>query len=305
MGWGKVVIWISVLIVFIILAIYWFAPTNVEFIMGNVNSNFSLNAGSLQSLQYYPNMRFPSSDISYKIDSECSSGKASYMEKAFAELSQSTNLIFFPVDSNQEILVTCSNQIRNEGNGLFVAGEGGPTKVIAEDKFNVILTGEILLLSQSSCNTPIVPLHELLHVLGFQHSANPNNIMYNITNPNCMQTLGEDIPVLLNQIYSYPSLPDLEFGNTSASMHGRYLDINMTIMNEGLADAQPSSVEIYADGNLIKEFTFDGIKLGEGEIITLYNVFVMQINVKQLEMVINYNLDELDKNNNEIKLTVK
>lgn len=304
MGWGKVVIWISVLVVFMILAIYWFAPTNVQFIMGNVNSNFSLNS-SFQSLQYYPNMRFPNSDISYKIDSGCSSGKTSDMEKAFSELSQSTNLIFSPVDSNQEILITCSNQVRNEGNGLFVAGEGGPTKVIAEDKFNIILTGEILLLSESACNTPIVPLHEILHVLGFQHSANPNNIMYNITNPNCMQTLGDDIPALLNQIYSYPSLPDLEFGNTSAGMHGRYLDVNMTIMNEGLADAQPSSVGIYADGNLIKEFTLDGIKLGEGEIITLSNIFVAQININQLEMIINYNLGELDKNNNEIKLTVK
>lgn len=304
MGWERVAVLIFVVLVFGILAIYWFGPTNVEFIMGNANSNFSLNS-SLQDLQYYPNLRFPSSDISYKISSECSLSKSSDMEKAFSELSQSTILRFFPADNNEEILITCSNQIKPEGNGLFVAGEGGPTKVIAENKFNVILTGEILLLSEPVCNIPLVSLHELLHVLGFQHSTNSRNIMYSITNPSCSQILGEDIPTLLNQIYSYPSLPDLELQNISADMHGRYLNINMTIMNEGLADAQQSSIEIYADGNLIKEFDVEGIKLGEGEIITLTSIFVAQINVNQLEIVTTYNFDELEKDNNKIKLTIK
>ncbi|HTY44108.1 MAG TPA: matrixin family metalloprotease [Patescibacteria group bacterium] len=304
MGWGKVALLIFILVVFVAFLIYWFSPVQIEFITGNTNSNFSMNS-SLTGLQFYPNMRFPSTDISYGFNSSCSQKRISDMVQAFSQLSQQTNLTFSQVDNNEEITITCSNQVVPQGNGLFIAGEGGPTKVIAEDKFNVILNGEVLLLTDPSCSHPVVSMHELLHVLGFQHSLNPNNIMYPITNPNCMQTLGQDIPAVLNQVYSYPSLPDLELQNVSASMHGRYLDVNLTILNNGLADAQPSKIDIYADGNLIKELDEDGIKLGEGEIITLGDIFVTKISINQLEIVVNYNFNELEKDNNQVTLTIK
>jgi hypothetical protein len=303
MGWGKVLGLVFILFVILLLTIYWFVPTNIKFVTGNYNTNFSLNNNSdLTAMQFYPNMRFPDSSITYKISSDCPSDKSSDMLTAFQELSDITNLTFHAVDSNEEVSITCSNQVVQEG-GLFTAGEGGPTKVIAGDKFNVIFSGEILLLRPSGCEKPQIAAHELLHVLGFKHSLNEYNIMYNVTN--CLQTIGEDIPVLLNELYSYPSLPDLAFENASAQMHGRYLDVNMSVVNEGLADSQPATVDIYADGNLLKEFSLDGIKIGEGTIISFSNIFVAQISVSQLELVVNYNYNELEKNNNNLTLEIK
>jgi hypothetical protein len=302
MGWKGIVGLFIVLLIAMILVFYWLVPLNVEFITGNINSNFSVNPG-LEKMQFYPDMRFPTSNLSYRIYSNCPSEKSSEMKNAFDVLSRLTPLRFYPVDSNEEVSITCSNEIKPEGGDLFIAGEGGPTKIIAGDKFNVIFQGEILLLFSSSCSIPVVPIHELLHVLGFQHSMNPRNIMYNVTS--CVQDIGDDTITLLNELYSYPSLPDMEFGNSSARMHGRYIDLNMTVINDGLADSQPFTVDIYADNSLIKEINMDPIKIGEGEEVAFTNIFVARVSVSQLKMNINYNFDELEKDNNQIILNVR
>ncbi len=188
------------LLIFLLLSSAWmFFPyqNGIFEITSGGNSNFSLYDYGNDNMQFYKNMRFPDSTISYKIEN-CPLQKTNDMENSFKIISNLTSLRFYPADQNQEILITCKERTVIE-DGLFIAGEGGPTKIVSEKNFNVILNGEILLLRESDCPTPNVEIHELLHVLGFNHSANSKNIMYPISR--CGQTIGEDTIELLNNLY--------------------------------------------------------------------------------------------------------
>ena len=50
--------------------------------------------------------------------------------------------------------------------------------------------------------------------------------MYNVSR--CSQTIGEDSLELIDNLYSYPSYPDLVFDNVTAKLSGRFLDANLT-----------------------------------------------------------------------------
>ena len=279
------------------LIVYWFIPFGTtEFGTKSSNSNFNVNQSG--DMQFYQNMRYSDSEISYNIY-DCPLQKKNDMEKAFDIISNRSVLRFSSVEEDSEISVTCDSKNRIE-DGLFIAGEGGPSKIIKGNKFNVILKGEILLIRDSNCENPNVALHELLHALGFDHSENPNNIMYPISK--CKQTIGDDIFMLINELYSTPSQPDLTFENVSAVMHGKYLNVNMSISNYGLKDSMESKIFIYADDKFVKEIELEALKIGYGRIISLSNLFVKQINVNSLDFFIDYNFSELEKNNNRINL---
>ncbi len=290
-----------VFILFVIsLMFLYFVPLNTFNFTTTGNSNFSIVTNESQ-MQFYPNMRFPESEISYKV-LDCPLQKKNDMEYAFSIMENLTSLSFYPVDNNEEISVTCEQ--KNKVNGeFFIAGEGGPTNVTIIGDFYVIMNGEILLIKQSDCPNPNVALHELFHVLGFEHSTNPDNVMYNVTK--CDQTIGEDMIQLINKLYSIPSAPDLAFSNVSAVMNGRFLDINMTITNVGLHNADEAKIIIYGDEKKIKEIDLEPLEMGYGRFISMGNIFVSQIKVDELELVIDSNFNEINKENNKIKLKIK
>ncbi len=289
------------LIAIALLIFYWFIPNNAEFFLGSPSSsNFTLDNST--EMQFYSNMRFPNSTISYKINQDCSLQKKNDMKRAFQIISQDTILEFYPINSNEEISVTCDEKNKIEG-GMFIAGEGGPTKIISGEKFDVIFHGNILLIRDVKCERPNVAIHELLHVLGFNHSSNPNNIMYPVTK--CSQVIGEDTLQLLNEIYSYPSQPDLSFENVHAKIEKRYLDINMSIRNNGLKKSENANVKIYLDDDFLKEVNLESIGIGEGITLSLSNVFVSKINIRELNLIIESDFEELEKENNKIKLKMK
>ena len=300
MDWKKILTILSALVI-ISLLFFYLSPFNVsEFIAKkSENTNFSLN--SSDSMQFYPNMRFPDSAISYKIN-DCPLEKRNEMENAFEIISNKTVLNFYIAKSDEEISIICKEKTRTEG-GLFIAGEGGPIKVMQGEKFNVIMQGEILLLRESKCKNPNIAIHELFHVLGFNHSLNSANIMYYVSD--CGQTIGDDQIKLINNLYSVLSHADLTFKDASAVLHGRFMDVNMTIKNSGLKDSEKAIVEIYADDELVKEIDFDKLEIGYERIITLGNIFVTKINPEKIELFINAGFNELEKNNNKIKLEIK
>ena len=292
---------ISVCAIFLIfLMVFYFVPFNtIKFGVKSGNYNFSIPEKG-KTMQFYPNMRFSSSEISYRI-SDCSLQKQNDMESAFGMIEDITPLVFYPLHSHEEIYITCQDKnIINEG--MFIAGEGGPTNITMAGEFNVITHGEILLIRESVCQNPNVAMHELFHVLGFDHSENPENIMYSISD--CEQTIGEDMIELINTLYSVPSKPDLVFGDASAIMSGRLLNINISVRNVGLSNADSSTITIYADGKVVKEINLVPISVGSG-IMTTGNIFISQININEIELVINNNFSEMSKDNNKIKLEIK
>ncbi|MFH1918133.1 MAG: matrixin family metalloprotease, partial [Nanoarchaeota archaeon] len=249
---------------------------------------------------FYDNMRYPDSTISYRID-DCPLQKKNDMEGALEILSNKTLLEFQPVIIDEEISITCDSKNRVEGS-LFIAGEGGPTNITRAGEFNVISHGMILLIKESKCERPNVAIHELLHALGFEHSLNSNNIMYNISK--CDQIIGDDTIELINELYTLPSYPDLAIENVSAVMNGKFLDTNISIRNNGFKESGATNIMIYADDKLVKEVELSSLGIGHGSIILLENVLVLNLNVKELKFVINSDFDELDKRNNEIVLSV-
>ena len=292
----------AILLLILFFVAYWFIPfQETYFVPSNANTNFTLNNLSQEEMQFYPNLRFLSPNISYKIE-DCPLNKKGNMELAFEFIANETILSFYSVDSNQEISITCQSTNKFEG-GLFIAGEGGPVNITSSGKYNVIYSGAILLIRDSDCETPNVEIHELLHVLGFKHSSNKYNLMYNVSR--CGQKVGEDILSRINEIYSIPSYPDIAFENVSAVMRGRYLNSNFTVKNIGLNYSEKAKVKIYADNKIVEQMNLEELKAGTGMKITLQNIFVNQLNVQEIKFLIDYPLGELEKNNNEIILKVK
>jgi len=301
MGWKIFFSIVFILFVVSLLVFYWFIPFNtIEFGTKSSSSNFSLSSET-ENMQFYSNMRFAESRISYKIG-ECSQKKRNDMENAFEIIENLTTLSFYPIVSNEEISITCDAKNKIEGS-MFIAGEGGPTNVSKTNKFYVISGGKILLIRSSPCIKPNVAIHELLHVLGFGHSTNKNNVMYNFSN--CKQTIGQDTIDLINKLYSFPSYSDLEFENVSATMHGKRLDTEVTIKNNGLKDSEKANLIIYADEKIVKEIEVNPIGIGYGKVIILTNVLVKKLSIKELKFVIESDFNELDKDNNERILKIK
>jgi hypothetical protein len=300
MGLKGVLVVLAALIM-ISLLFFYFVPLNtLRFISAPENNNFSLFQLD-GNMQFYPNMRYASNNISYKI-SDCTLQKENNMMDAFSIIENLTSLKFSPVLSNEEISITCQETNRFE-NDMFVAGEGGATKIVQSRNFNIILNGEILLIRNSECPRPNVAMHELFHALGFEHSSNPSNLMYNVTD--CDQTISEDIIARINELYSTPSEPDLTVENVSAVMKGRFLSVNLSVINGGLKKAGDSKIVIYADKNDVKEIDVPALEIGQGELISLENIFVSQLSVNEITVSAETSFSEIDKENNKVKLEIK
>ncbi len=294
-----------VLIIISFLIVYWILPyqtiKNRVLIKENErnyynNSNFNPQNNSMQ---FYPNMRFPKRIISYKISSACSIQKREDMMRAFEILSRKTVLSFFPVSENEEISIFCGEKDKKIGEGRFIAGEGGPTNITVSGKYNVITHGNILLIRESKCPLPTVAIHELLHVLGFKHSNNSKNIMYPITN--CDQEIGEDVINEINRLYNETGYPDLSISKAEARIKDGFLYLNILVQNIGLEDAPTSKLIVYVNGRKLNEFNLSDIKIGVSKEIRLRSSR-LYTDIDEIEIKIETPIKELNKSNNEMLL---
>jgi hypothetical protein len=298
--WKLILSIVSIFIIILLLVGYWFIPFNqinlTEFTASTENSTQQDAV-----MQFYANMRFPESTISYKII-DCPTLKKDDMESAFSILAQETNLNFFPAETNQQISVTCDSKARVE-KGLFIAGEGGPTNITKAGKYNVILNGKVLLYKESQCPKPNIAIHELLHAIGFAHSNNKNNIMYNFSS--CSQEITQTTINKINKLYSIPTHQDLLVEKAKATLKGKYLNLNISIRNNGLKSSTPGTIKIYVDNKEIKKLAIESIKIGYGKIITLTNLWVAQFNINEIKVKIESSSPDLNNTNNQIVLKVQ
>ena len=261
--------------------------------------------------QFYPNMKFNHNQISYSIDPACSQEKKERMVEAFDELSEKVGVIsFYPVSSNPDIEVSCSEDVKHSiEKDYFIGGEGGAKEIVQTGRYNVITEGVILLYNEKEgirCDWPNIELHELLHVFGFEHSQDKNSLMYSYLE-SCDQKLDESIINDLKELYSQKNLADLYFENVNGVKKGRYLDFNVSIRNSGVINAENVILTVIEGDKKLEDFDLEDIPFGGGVNFYVTNLKLGSRNSKDIKIVIDAEnlIEEIDEENNVVKLQVE
>jgi hypothetical protein len=229
--------------------------------------------------------------------------------EAFKIFHNETKIITFHEISNDsaDILVGCSKDFVEVQERHFAAGEGGPSIIINTSGFKTIEQGKISLYKDQRCESPVVEIHELGHVFGFDHSENPKSIMYNISN--CGQKITPDMIEIVNKLYSIEPLPDARISELVAYKKGRYLDFNITILNDGLLPIENISLSIFSgeDEDEIEKIDLGRIGIGFGRTLRATNIKLSSRNDKEIKFVVDHEnkVKEFRENNNEARMIIQ
>lgn len=253
-----------------------------------------------EGMMYYPNMKFNHNLITYYIDESCNQEKEKRVEEAMSILEREVGLIKFikTKNNNSDIEIICNKvDIPLKNKNYFIQGEGGPISIINTSLFFVIEKGVIFLFyDKPPCEEPLVELHELLHVFGFEHSQNKKSIMYPVLN--CDQQLTPDIINKMEELYNIDNLPDLYFENISVYKKGIFIDFNLNVKNQGLIDGKNVKIKIYTipQNKFIEEFDLETISFGGGKFLEVKNL-KLPFYTKEIKFEINDG-EELNYDNN-------
>ena len=77
------------------------------------------------------------------------------------------------------------------------------------------------------------------------------------------------------------------------------------IRNNGLKDSEETEVKIFADGKEVKQIEIPPIEIGYGRKVSIINIWVNQIEVKNIDFVIASEFEELEKSNNQVTFEIK
>jgi hypothetical protein len=252
------------------------------------------------------NLRFNHNNISYSINPECSETRKESMINAFGEFEKEMGIIsFYNDDINADIKIECSDKQINVGDNLFAAGEGGPSRIINTSSFRTIEEGKIYLYDDQRCDYPIVELHELLHVFGFDHIENPTSIMYNISR--CNQRITPDMIRIINSLYSIEPLPDAKIEKLEAVKRGRYLDFNITVLNEGMQKIDDINLTITVGDKIIQVIRMEEIDIGYGRELEAKNIKLPSVKTESVVFTVDYydNIKEHREDNNQREMSVQ
>jgi len=253
------------------------------------------------------NLRFNHNNISYFIEEDCSEVRRYSMIEAFVIFKNETGLIsFYEIKnkSNADVSVGCSDDYIELSDNLFIAGEGGPSRIINTSAFKMIEKGKISLYHDPRCDYPIVGLHELLHVFGFDHSKNPKSIMYNTSK--CNQRISKDMIDLIDKLYSIEPLADAVIENLTVIKKGRYLDFNITVSNDGLIKIDSINLTIFAEEREFHVIELGELDIGYSRALRVTNNKLPSKSVENIKFVLdaNDNIRELNEENNFMQMTI-
>ncbi|MEK6811791.1 MAG: CARDB domain-containing protein [Nanoarchaeota archaeon] len=274
-------------------------------------NNFNLEESTvnitndLPSKQFYSRMRYSDRIINYHISESCSEKKASSMKEALDIIESKTVLVFNPTSKSNSVLnILCADiSPEAEEKNHFIAGEGGPSKILNTTLYSVILEGKVALYREGTCDNSNVAIHELLHALGFDHNNNKKSILYPTLE--CDQQIDNEIIDSINKLYKDNSLSDLVLTTANASKSGRYLNFHIEVLNQGLQESGAIKVSVLADGKPVETFDLGTISIGAKKILDVENLNI-PIKSKKIEFIVDNenNIQEIYENNNEITLNL-
>ncbi len=260
-------------------------------------------------------MRFNKNNLSYYIQEDCTLDKRDSMKGAFSIISEETGVIYFYELSNEkeepEIIIKCSEssmeiESDQKNKRTFIAGEGGPTKFLDLYPYSLIIQGEIQLYSsryQTKCSEPLVELHELLHVFGYDHIADKESILYPYLS--CNQELKQNIVQDLIELYSEPAKAELSIADISASKSGRYLNFYIEIKNTGLIDTENVTLDVSTGDKLIKSFPIEELNPGLMRSLNLTNLQLPSNNIENITFKVISKTPEYSTENNFVEMSIK
>ena len=223
-------------------------------------SNYSSPLISNES-QFFPNMRYRDRIISYQISDSCSQEKINDIKEAFDIISEKTILTFYNLNEGAEINISCpERKMEPDPKGYFIAGEGGKPTYIKTAYYTIMFSSEMELYTSETCKTPQIAIHEILHTLGFGHVANPDSILYPVTS--CDKQIDQSIIDEINRLYKADSLIDLEIEKVDAIKQGAYVNISISIGNQGLKDSANSKLTISTENGAVKDFEIGELPIG-------------------------------------------
>lgn len=261
--------------------------------------------------QFVPNMRFNHNNLTYSFKQTCGMKDIADMKKAFSVIQTKTGIITFKEISqrnneNADIEITCSEEEFKSSSNTFVAGEGGPTEFYNNTIYPIIIKGTIKLYKPQyetqKCEDPLVEIHELLHVFGFEHYNKTDSIMYPYLS--CSQEIGEEYIQYLKQLYSIEPKSELRFEKVSATKEGKYLNFEISISNKGIIMSEDVKIKLTNNNNLIKEFDLDSVEVATTKTLKAENIKLPSRNTDDIEFRIETSTKEYDVQNNIVELQI-
>lgn len=248
---------------------------------------------------FKPLMRFDTDEISYSFD-DCEEIKKKRMKNAFDILSKETGaFIFYENDYDPMITIYCKDPKEEKRDTIFVAGEGGPNRILPLDLYPQIIGGSIYLYrgeNTKECEYPVIELHELLHVFGFEHINDTKKVLYPYLD--CNQRLTEDIISEIKKLYSEKAKADIFIEDLETFTDKKYLDFSITVTNRGLLIAENTTLRISSQESEIYSYSLGTVSPGVSQRISTKNVPIKPKNAKQLTFKITTNTEEYFSDNN-------
>ena len=281
---------------------YFGEPVKLESYKNSANSDPVIK--NTLAKQFYPSMRFRDSKITYTIEKTCSFDKTTSIYSALDTIMDKTIISFQELTSGGEMQFLCSQVAPQPDEvGHFVAGEGGPTKIINTTNYAVILSEKVSLYRDEKCPQPKIALHEILHGLGFDHINNSRSILYPITD--CNQVIDDSIISEIALLYRDKPLPDLIIENATANITGKYINFDVTISNMGLENAKNVTLNVKNGDSLIKSFNLENIDIGAKKFYRVLNLkFAGKLSSINFETQDNLAQSELSYSNNKASLNI-
>jgi len=128
--------------------------------------------------------------------------------------------------------------------------------------------------------------------------------MYNTSN--CGQEISEDMVKLINDLYSVEALADAVLTDVVAIKRGKYLDFNVTVLNEGLIGIDDIDLAIVVEDVVVQVMEMGEIGIGYGRTLKATNVKLPSSGIDSIDFVVDKDDDvrELDEGNNVMTMVI-